>query len=71
MDELETVTENYKEAKSNLATLEKLGASIIHGVEASTMKLHRDLKVGKFDRIIFNFPHAGFLGREDDPQVIQ
>ena len=61
----------YKEAKSNLENLEKLGASLLHGVDATKMKLHSDLKWRKFDRIIFNFPHAGFHGKEDDEHVIK
>ncbi|XP_020536955.1 uncharacterized protein LOC105639143 isoform X2 [Jatropha curcas] len=60
----------YKNAKSNLENLLKLGATILHGVDATKMKFHPDLKMRKFDRIIFNFPHAGFNGKEDDINVI-
>ncbi|KAK5845006.1 uncharacterized protein LOC108482069 isoform X2 [Gossypium arboreum] len=35
------------------------------------MKHHTDLANRKFDRIIFNFPHAGFYGKEDNPHMIQ
>uniref|UniRef100_A0A803LQD3 25S rRNA (uridine-N(3))-methyltransferase BMT5-like domain-containing protein n=1 Tax=Chenopodium quinoa TaxID=63459 RepID=A0A803LQD3_CHEQI len=60
----------YKRAKSNLDSLEKLGASLIHGVDATKMKLHTDLKMRKFDRIVFNFPHAGFHGTEQSLHLI-
>ncbi|KAK9212921.1 hypothetical protein WN943_002305 [Citrus x changshan-huyou] len=33
------------------------------------MKEHPELSKRKFDRIIFNFPHAGFHGREDDDEL--
>ncbi|KAE9458365.1 hypothetical protein C3L33_09721, partial [Rhododendron williamsianum] len=56
----------YKQAKSNLVKLEKLGADLFHGADATTMKLMR-----KFDRIIFNFPHAGFYGKEDNILLIK
>jgi 25S rRNA (uracil2634-N3)-methyltransferase len=42
-----------------------MGATILHGIDAKTMKLHADLKMRRFDRIIFNFPHAWFRGTED------
>ncbi|KAK3007295.1 hypothetical protein RJ639_015754 [Escallonia herrerae] len=35
------------------------------------MKLHTDLSMQKFDRIIYNFPHAGFRGKEDSARVIK
>ncbi|KAL5735695.1 hypothetical protein ACOSQ2_030483 [Xanthoceras sorbifolium] len=70
LDSYDTVLRNYKKAKSNLDTLEKMGASVLHGVDATRMKLHPDLRMRKFDRIIFNFPHAGFLGKEDNHLVI-
>lgn len=61
----------YKQVKSNLENLEKLGAYLLHEVDATKMKLHTDLAKRKFDRIIFNFPHAGFHGKEDNVHLIQ
>lgn len=71
LDSYETVVKKFKEARSNLDTLKKLGASIIHGVDATEMKEHSELSKRKFDRIIFNFPHAGFHGKEEDDEVIR
>ncbi|XP_048231564.1 uncharacterized protein LOC107261272 isoform X2 [Ricinus communis] len=65
------VVKKYEKAKSNLDNLLKLGATTIHGVDATKMKLHSDLKMQKFDRIIYNFPHAGFYGKEDSVQLIK
>lgn len=61
----------YSQAKANFEILGKLGAFIIHEVDATKMKLHTDLKMRKFDRIIYNFPHAGFHGKEDDVRLIR
>uniref|UniRef100_A0A0A9EZF1 25S rRNA (uridine-N(3))-methyltransferase BMT5-like domain-containing protein n=1 Tax=Arundo donax TaxID=35708 RepID=A0A0A9EZF1_ARUDO len=47
-----------------------MGTLLLHGVNAKTMKLHIDLKMRRFDRIVFNFPHSGFRGREDQPHMI-
>ncbi|PIA56162.1 hypothetical protein AQUCO_00700485v1 [Aquilegia coerulea] len=64
------VVKMYSNGKSNLENLKKLGAIIIHGVDATKMKLHTDLRARKFDRIIYNFPHAGFHGKEDQVKPI-
>ncbi|ESR48770.1 hypothetical protein CICLE_v10010877mg, partial [Citrus x clementina] len=71
LDSYETVIQKIKEARSNLDTLRKLGASILHGVDATEMKEHPQFSKRKFDRIIFNFPHAGFHGKEEDDEVIR
>ncbi|XP_039000590.1 heavy metal-associated isoprenylated plant protein 41-like [Hibiscus syriacus] len=60
----------YKNAASNLEKLSRLGATLLHRVNVATMKLHPVLANRKFDRIIFNFPHAGFKGKEDNPDMI-
>lgn len=69
--ELDVVIKKYKDAKSNLENLKKLGASLLHGVDATKMKFHTDLKMRKFDRIIYNFPHAGFYGKENNAHLIK
>ncbi|RDX78044.1 Heavy metal-associated isoprenylated plant protein 41, partial [Mucuna pruriens] len=68
---VDDVIKMYKHAKSNLDNLHKLGACLLHGVDATKMKLHSDLKMQRFDRVIFNFPHAGFHGREDNTLLIK
>ena len=60
----------YERAKANLDILYRFGAQLLHGVDATKMKLHTDLQMRKFDRIVYNFPHAGFIGKEDDIRVI-
>ncbi|KAK7305294.1 hypothetical protein VNO77_43197 [Canavalia gladiata] len=70
-DSYDDVTKMYKHAKSNLNDLQELGACLLHGVDATKMKLHSDLKMRRFDRVIFNFPHAGFRGKEDNKLLIK
>lgn len=41
--------------------LRSRGRSIIHGLEATEMAQHVALRGILFDRIVFNFPHAGFF----------
>ncbi|CAN6174720.1 unnamed protein product [Urochloa humidicola] len=70
LDSYDTLKKKYSGAESNLADLKRLGAVTLHGVNAKTMKLHTDLKMRRFDRVVFNFPHAGFRGKEDQPHMI-
>ncbi|KAI9120049.1 hypothetical protein K1719_009018 [Acacia pycnantha] len=71
LDTHDQVVRKYKKAMSNLVALTKLGAHVLHGVDATQMKSHPNLKMRRFDRIIFNFPHAGFHGRERSFSMIQ
>ncbi|XP_031280352.1 heavy metal-associated isoprenylated plant protein 41-like [Pistacia vera] len=66
LDSREMLTKKYSSANSNLIELEKRGCTIVHGVDANTMSHHPLLRGKSFDRIIFNFPHAGFFFREHD-----
>ncbi|OIW09525.1 hypothetical protein TanjilG_13749 [Lupinus angustifolius] len=68
---VDDVTKKYKHAKSNLDDLQKLGACLLHGVDATKMKFHYYLEALRFDRIIFNFPHAGFHGKEVNSTMIE
>jgi 25S rRNA (uracil2634-N3)-methyltransferase len=65
------LTSKYGKAEANVAELKRLGATVLHGVDAKTMKLHSCLNMRHFDRIVFNFPHAGFKGKEDQLHVIK
>jgi 25S rRNA (uracil2634-N3)-methyltransferase len=56
----------YGKAKSNVAQLKRMGATVLHGVDVKNMKRHIDLKFRRFDRVVFNFPHAGFIGKEEN-----
>lgn len=70
LDTYEDLTKKYVKAESNVTELKSLGAAVLHGVDAKEMKLHPFLKMRRFDRIVFNFPHAGFDGKEDDLHMI-
>jgi hypothetical protein len=54
----------YGKAESNVTKLKRMGAMVLHGVDVKDMKRHIDLKFKRFDRIVFNFPHAGHRKRE-------
>jgi 25S rRNA (uracil2634-N3)-methyltransferase len=60
----------YGKAESNVTKLKRMGATVLHGVDVKNMKSHIDLKFKRFDRIVFNFPHAGFIGKENQVSMI-
>ncbi|PWA53149.1 hypothetical protein CTI12_AA447580 [Artemisia annua] len=70
LDSKVVVINKYKRAQANLDMLYHFGAKLLHGVDATEMEQHTDLQERKFDRIVYNFPHAGFHGKEDDDRVI-
>ncbi|XP_019086732.1 PREDICTED: uncharacterized protein At4g26485-like [Camelina sativa] len=50
----------YKDAKNNVEELERLGCTVVHGVNVHSMNTdYRVVRWILYDRIIFNFPHAG------------
>ncbi|GKD63411.1 heavy metal-associated isoprenylated plant protein 41-like protein, partial [Tanacetum coccineum] len=63
-----TVTSMFKKAKKHITNLR---ATISHEIDATTMKNDLNLDGKSFDRIIFNFPHAGFIGHENNKRVIE
>ncbi|GMJ11593.1 hypothetical protein like AT4G26485 [Hibiscus trionum] len=72
LDSKETLQIKYSGATANLIRLEELGCTIIHGVDCRSMSQHKDLRFNFFDRIVYNFPHAGFFFcREDTSFVIE
>eukprot|EP00256_Glycine_max_P070501 XP_025985096.1 heavy metal-associated isoprenylated plant protein 41-like [Glycine max] len=68
---VDDVMKMYKNAKSNLDDLHKLGACLLHGVDATKIKLHSNLKLWRFDRVMFNFPHVSFHGKENNTLLIK
>ncbi|XVF76973.1 hypothetical protein PTKIN_Ptkin14bG0003000 [Pterospermum kingtungense] len=71
LDSRETLLEKYTGALANLKALDDLGCTIVHEVDATTMSQHALLKSDSFDRIVFNFPHAGFFYKEHETTQIE
>ncbi|KAF6153859.1 hypothetical protein GIB67_001092 [Kingdonia uniflora] len=58
-----TQTILHSSSVAHLEELKRLGCLVLHEVDVSEMKSHSTLKTMKFDRIVFNFPHAGQFPR--------
>ncbi|XP_059444414.1 pentatricopeptide repeat-containing protein At1g64100-like [Corylus avellana] len=63
-DSKELLTKAYTNANTNLKELKKRRCTVLHHVDAHTMHRHPHLRSKLFDRIVFNFPHAGFIWPE-------
>ncbi|XP_027922553.1 uncharacterized protein At4g26485-like [Vigna unguiculata] len=71
LDSRASLRKKYGSALKNLKELKDLGCTIVHGVDVHTMLEHPLLEDLYFDRIVFNFPHAGFTYRESDDRQIK
>ncbi|RDX68061.1 Heavy metal-associated isoprenylated plant protein 41, partial [Mucuna pruriens] len=71
LDSHENVGKKYSNGLSNVMELEEKGCLVLHGVDAKEMNQHFFLKTQRFDRIVFNFPHVGFLYPENSYCQIQ
>ncbi|KAH7689127.1 S-adenosyl-L-methionine-dependent methyltransferase protein [Dioscorea alata] len=72
LDSQATLFKNYQLAEVHLQKLKELNCLILHEVDVKTMHEHDILKDMKFDRIIYNFPHAGhdLFFKERDKELI-
>ncbi|KAJ7982721.1 DUF2431 domain-containing protein [Quillaja saponaria] len=66
LDSRDSLRLKYSNVMANLNLLRMFGCTIVHEVDAHTMSHHPLLHMKRFDRIIFNFPHAGFQNKEID-----
>ncbi|CAN6196355.1 unnamed protein product [Urochloa humidicola] len=71
LDTNEALRKKYYRAESNIMSLKSLGATVLHGIDVKRMKFHTNLKNRRFDRIVYNFPHAGFKGKEYEVHMIK
>ncbi|XP_022959460.1 uncharacterized protein At4g26485-like [Cucurbita moschata] len=71
LDSNEVLLRKYSRVAANLEALGLLGGTVLHEVDATAMSRHCSLCYKEFDRIIFNFPHAGFSFPESDAVQIK
>ncbi|WZZ21302.1 hypothetical protein YC2023_122689 [Brassica napus] len=72
LDSQAELERNYKNGKANVEELERLGCNVVFGVNVHSMTTKHNLGCSAtYDRVIFNFPHAGFdYGREHEIKTI-
>ena len=58
-DSEEECYEKYPEAAGIVQEIRSSGAEVLFGVDATKLEKHPLLKSRKFDKVVWNFPHAG------------
>ncbi|EEF27879.1 nucleic acid binding protein, putative [Ricinus communis] len=71
IDTQENIEKKYSNGVSNVRELEERGCLVLYEVDAKQMSQHFFLRTQRFDRIVYNFPHVGFLYREGSYCQIQ
>ncbi|KAI5064252.1 hypothetical protein GOP47_0020922 [Adiantum capillus-veneris] len=72
LDSQEMVLKKYADdAAFTLSNLKRLGVLLFHQVDATCMAAQTIFCNLVFDRVIYNFPHAGFHGSEGDKKMIR
>ncbi|XP_062162494.1 uncharacterized protein At4g26485-like [Alnus glutinosa] len=66
LDAQDDLARKYSYGIGNVRELEERGCLVLCKVDAEQMSQHFFLKTQRFDRIVFNFPHAGFHYPEDN-----
>ncbi|KAL2551240.1 uncharacterized protein Fot_04859 [Forsythia ovata] len=61
LDSQDFLKKNYKHAMSNIEKLRSRGCIVMHEIDATKIANHHSLGGKTFDRVIFNFPFAGFF----------
>ncbi|KAL2475963.1 Uncharacterized protein Adt_36699 [Abeliophyllum distichum] len=61
LDSQDFLKKNYKHAMSNIEKLRSRGCTVMHEIDATKIANHHSLGGKTFDRVIFNFPFAGFF----------
>ncbi|KAL6990593.1 25S rRNA (uracil2634-N3)-methyltransferase [Sarracenia purpurea var. burkii] len=61
LDTQQDLANKYRFAMGNVGRLEEMGCLVLYGVDATKMREHYFLRTQRFDRIVYNFPHVGFI----------
>ncbi|CAO3658592.1 unnamed protein product [Rhizopus stolonifer] len=67
-DSEQVLYEKYEEAKENVELIREFGGTVMFEVDAT--QLPKEIRKGKYTKIIFNFPHAGAGIKDQDRNVI-
>ncbi|TEB38543.1 hypothetical protein FA13DRAFT_1760864 [Coprinellus micaceus] len=69
-DTEEECYEKYADAKEIVGELRERGVRVVFGVDATRLERSKALKGGRWDRVVFNFPHAGKGIADQDRNIL-
>lgn len=69
-DSEEECYDKYPDARSTVDVLRERGAEVLFGVDGTRFEKCNTLKGRRFDRVVFNFPHAGKGITDQDRNIL-
>ncbi|CAI2162187.1 2964_t:CDS:2 [Funneliformis geosporum] len=70
LDSEEILNKKYDDAKQHIQSFIEFGGKVIYEVDATQLEKCKLLKGKRFDKIIFNFPHAGLGIKDQDRNIL-
>jgi 25S rRNA (uracil2634-N3)-methyltransferase len=61
--------EKYPDAEVKIQVLRAKGVQVFFGIDATKFEKHTVLKGRKWDRVVWNFPHAGSVCSRWHPTI--
>ncbi|KAF8131651.1 hypothetical protein EV363DRAFT_173502 [Boletus edulis] len=69
-DSQEACFSKYPDAETIVNTIQQCGAKVLFGIDATKLQKHPVLKGRRWDRIVWNFPHAGKGITDQDRNIL-
>ncbi|RIA86345.1 hypothetical protein C1645_727126 [Glomus cerebriforme] len=69
-DSEKILNEKYDDAKDHIKSFIESGGQVIYEVDATQLEKCKLLKDKRFDKIVFNFPHAGLGIKDQDRNIL-
>ncbi|GBC10520.1 hypothetical protein RclHR1_00970021 [Rhizophagus clarus] len=70
LDSKKVLNEKYEDAKDHIKSFIEYGGQVIYDVDATQLEKCKLLKDKRFDKIVFNFPHAGLGIKDQDRNIL-
>ncbi|KAG0232943.1 hypothetical protein BGW41_001690 [Actinomortierella wolfii] len=70
LDSREVMQEKYEDGDTNVQEVEEAGATVLFDVDGTKLDKCKAIKGKRFNKIVFNFPHAGAGIKDQDRNVL-
>ncbi|KAF9977754.1 hypothetical protein BGZ73_004978 [Actinomortierella ambigua] len=70
LDRQEVMQEKYDDGDAHVREVQEAGATVLFGVDGTKLDKCKALKGKRFNKIVFNFPHAGAGIKDQDRNVL-
>ncbi|CAG8684374.1 16682_t:CDS:2, partial [Acaulospora colombiana] len=70
LDSEEVVNKKYEDAREHISAFIKCSGKVLYEVDGTRLNKCKELKNKRFDKIVFNFPHAGIGIKDQDRNIL-